>query len=149
MVNFSIKNGTNDIYALSVYINDNRIYYINSERENSLTLNYLDISKECKDDKQICCIYFLLEANNKIESSVEFKVLSLYSEQKSDNNNNNNPNSENFVKKNLNIILIIIGGIILILIIILLILRHYKRKNNSDLSLQVDPINKNEEQLIP
>ena len=148
MVNFSIKNGTNDIYALSVYINDNRIYYINSERENSLTLNYLDISKECKDDKQICCIYFLLEANNKIESSVEFKVLSFYTEQKSDNNNNN-PNSENFVKKNLNIILIIIGGIILILIIILLILRHYKRKNNSDLSLQVDPINKNEEQLIP
>ena len=100
MVNFSIKNETNDIYALSVYINDNRIYYINSERENSLTLNYLDISKECKDDKQICCIYFLLEANNKIESSVEFKVLSLYSEQKSDNNNNN-PNSENFVKKKL------------------------------------------------
>ena len=76
MVNFSIKNETNDIYALSVYINDNRIYYKNSERENSLTLNYLDISKECKDDKQICCIYFLLEANNKIEFSVEFKVLS-------------------------------------------------------------------------
>ena len=173
MVNFSIKNIIKNNYVFSVYINDNRIYYKNSERENSLIFNSLDISKECKDEKQICCIYFVLEASNKIESSVEFKVVSFYSEQKPDNNNNNknseqksdnnnnnknnnNPNSENFFKKNLKKIFIIIGSIILLLIIIIIILCLCKGKNNSDLSLQVNQISfeegrenaENDEQLI-
>jgi len=82
MVSFTIKNITKNNYVFSVYINDNRIYNKNSERENSLTINSLDISKECKDEKQICCIYFVLEASKEIESSVEFKVVSFYSEQK-------------------------------------------------------------------
>ena len=163
MVNFTIKNETKDDYTFSVYINQHKIYNNKAERKNSLTFNNLDIAKNCKDKKQICNFYFLLETNNKTESAVEFKVISFYSDQKSENSSqksdnlnpnsensnqnsgNSNPNSENFLKKNLKMILIIAGGAILLLIIIILIICLFKGKQNSDLSFKINQISFEEE----
>ena len=149
MVNFIIKNETNDDYTFSVYINKYKIYKNKSERKNSLTFNSLDIAKICKDEKQICNFYFVLETNNKTESGVEFKVISFNSDQKSENNSqnseNSNPNSDNFLKKNLTTILIIIDGAILLSIIIILIICLCKGKKNSNLSDQVNQIPYGEE----
>ena len=142
IVNFTIKNETKDNYIFSIYINKNLIYNNISKRENYLTFNSSYIKNFCKDEKQICSIYFLLETNNKNETTVEFIVTSLDSNLKTGNNNSK---SDNYFKKNLNIILIIIGSVILFSIIIILIVCFCKGKNNSDLSLKVNQISFEEE----
>ena len=134
MVNFTIKNEAKDNYIFSVYINEFHIHYITYQRENSFTFNSSDIAKRCKDEKQICSIYFVLEANSKDESTVEFIITPLDSTIKQETNNSN------FLKKNLVIILIILGDVILLLIIIFLIVYLCKRKNKSDLSTKVNQI---------
>ena len=100
MVNFTIKNETKDDYTFSVYINQHKIYNNKAESKNSLTFNTLDITKSCNDEKQICNFYFLLEKNNKTESAVEFKVITFFSDQKSENSSqkpdNLNPNEVQF-----------------------------------------------------
>ena len=142
IVNFTIKNETKDNYIFSIYINKYLIYNNISKRENSLTFNSSYIKNFCKDEKQICSIYFVLEINNKNETTVEFIVTSLDSNLKTGNNNSK---SDNYFKKNLNIILIIIGSVILFSIIIILIVYFCKGKNNSDLSLKVNQISFEEE----
>ena len=134
MVNFKIKNETKDNYTFCAYINEYQICKNNSERENSLTFSSSDIAKRCKDEKQICNIYFVLETNNKTESTVEIKVISF-----------SNPNSENFFKKNLKIILITVGGVHLVLIIFILNIYLCRRKRKSDLSVEVNQISFGEE----
>jgi L-rhamnose mutarotase len=134
MVNFTIKNETKDNYTFCAYINEYQICKKNSERENSLTFSSSEIAKRCKDEKQICNIYFVLETNNKTESTVEIKVISF-----------SNPNSENFFKKNLKIILIIVGGVTLLLIIIILNICFCRGKKKSDLSVEVNQISFGEE----
>ena len=123
-----------DNYFFSAYINEYQIYKKNCERENSLTFSSSDIQNRCKDEKQICDIYFVLETNNKTESSVEFKVTSF-----------RNTNSENFFKKNLKLILLIAGGVLFFLVIIIVILCLYKRKMKIDLSDEVNQISFGEE----
>jgi len=137
MVNFTIKSETVDNYTFSVYLNKYQIYNNISKRINSLTFNSSYIANFCKDEKQICSIYFVLETNNKNDTNVEFLVTSLNSNLKYKNNNSY---SDNFFKKHLKMILIITGSVIFLSIFIILMVCFCKGKNNSDLSLKVNQI---------